>query len=162
MIHRKRMPLVTPALMLLFLSIGSAQDHASGREAEKLTRRNPPIELNWDILNGLDYSSGKLSPVLEAIKGKEVRIPGFMVPLEDDDMEVTEFLLVPYFGACVHVPTPPPNQMVYVKMQKGRQQKVVWWEAIWVSGKLEIEDFDSPFGGVGFQMTGTGIEPYKW
>ena len=158
----KRRTLVTPALILILLAVGFAQERAPERETEKLTRNDAPVDVDWGILNGLDYSSGKLSPMLEAVKDQDVRIPGYMVPLEDENMKVTEFLLVPYVGACVHVPPPPPNQMVYVKMEEGRKERVRWWEPIWVYGKLKVEKFESPFGGVGFQMTGTGIEPYKW
>ena len=107
----------------------------------------------------LNYRTGKITPNLKKLDGMSVRVPGFMVPLEDDEDRVTEFLLVPYVGACVHTPPPPPNQIVYVAMGKGEKTKVSFWDPVWVIGKLEIKDFKSPFGDVSFQMKATKIEP---
>jgi hypothetical protein len=61
------------------------------------------------------------APTNAAMNGVEVKIPGFIVPLEEAKGEVTEFLLVPYFGACIHTPPPPANQILHVVPQKGRQ-----------------------------------------
>ncbi|MGL4829805.1 MAG: DUF3299 domain-containing protein, partial [Vibrio sp.] len=55
----------------------------------------------------------QLGTVRTELNGSRVKIPGFVIPLEGDDQKVTEFLLVPYFGACIHVPPPPPNQIIY-------------------------------------------------
>ena len=84
-----------------------------------------------------------------------------MVPLEDDSEIVSEFLLVPYVGACVHTPPPPPNQIVQVKMNNTKKVKMSFWDPVWVEGKLLISTVKSPYGEVGFQLTGMQIEPYK-
>ncbi|MEO7353096.1 MAG: DUF3299 domain-containing protein, partial [Gemmatimonadales bacterium] len=76
-----------------------------------------PQLIDWKILNTLDLGTGKAPASLAALDGKVVKIAAFIVPLEDNMQEADEFLLVPYFGACVHTPPPPPNQMVYVKMR---------------------------------------------
>jgi hypothetical protein len=78
--------------------------------------RSNAIEVDWRLLGELDYITGKANGELSALDGKNVRIPGFMVPLEDNSQAVTEFLLVPSPQACIHVPPPPPNQMVLVEM----------------------------------------------
>jgi len=53
---------------------------------------------------------------------QNIRLPGFIVPLEfDDDMNISEFFLVPYFGACIHMPPPPPNQIIFVRYPQGLQ-----------------------------------------
>ncbi|MBK8162824.1 MAG: DUF3299 domain-containing protein [Gammaproteobacteria bacterium] len=57
----------------------------------------------------------KEAPVLSALHNQTVKLPGFVVPLEGDGQVVNEFLLVPYYGACIHVPPPPANQIVNVK-----------------------------------------------
>ena len=58
--------------------------------------------------------------IIQELDGKAAKIPGFIVPLEfDDDQVITEFFLVPYFGACIHVPPPPPNQIIYIKYKQG-------------------------------------------
>src|SRR5688572_7078986 len=73
-----------------------------------------PISIDWRVLAGLDYEKGTRTDTLKALDGKRIRMPGFIVPLDDADEEGAEFLLVPYYGACVHTPPPPPNQMAFV------------------------------------------------
>jgi len=53
--------------------------------------------------------------VNESLDGLTIRMAGYLLPLEYEGKEVTEFLLVPWVGACVHTPPPPPNQIVFVK-----------------------------------------------
>ncbi|HEX5580892.1 MAG TPA: DUF3299 domain-containing protein [Gemmatimonadaceae bacterium] len=118
------------------------------------------IALDWKMLGTLDYQTGKVPEALKKLEGQLVKIPGFIVPLEDYEEEGAEFLLVPYFGACVHTPPPPPNQMVYVRMEGGKRLKFGWWDPVWMEGKLKIEHYDSPYGAVGFQLTGTRTTPY--
>jgi len=119
-----------------------------------------PPELWWEELEGLDYRTGAMSDTLAKLNGQVVRVPGFMVPLEDFAEEVTEFLLVPYFGACIHTPPPPPNQMVYVRMDGGRKTKLEWYDPVWVEGPLHIQPIDSPYGAVAFGMVGQRITIY--
>jgi len=58
--------------------------------------------------------------IIPEMNGKPIRIPGFIVPLEfDDTQSITKFFLVPFFGACIHLPPPPPNQIIYVDYPKG-------------------------------------------
>ncbi|RZP60515.1 DUF3299 domain-containing protein [Vibrio vulnificus] len=66
-----------------------------------------------------------------------VRIPGYLLPLDFSNDMVTEFLLVPTVGACIHVPPPPPNQMVYVKYPKGFAAQSLY-PPVWVEGKLSV------------------------
>jgi hypothetical protein len=120
-----------------------------------------PAKMDWRMLRELNYRTGKITPSLKALDGKIVKIPGYMVPLEDDSEIVTEFLLVPYVGACIHTPPPPPNQIVQVKMQNQKKVKMSFWDPVWVQGKLSIATVKSPYGDVGFQLTGLQIEPYK-
>lgn len=122
--------------------------------------RNVPT-VNWRMLLGLNYRTGEVNDALKAFDGKRVRVPGFMVPLEDGIDGVDEFLLVPYFGACIHTPPPPPNQMVYVKMERGRRVKVDIWNPVWVEGTLKIQEIDSPYGAVGFELAAITVSPYR-
>ena len=119
-----------------------------------------PVAIDWKTLGALDYVNGKVPPSLQALNGKQVKIPGFIVPLEDYEEEGAEFLLVPYFGACVHTPPPPPNQMVFVRMDGGKKLKFGWWDPVWMEGTLKIEHYDSPYGAVGFQLVGLKTSPY--
>jgi hypothetical protein len=88
-----------------------------------------------------------------------VKIPGFVIPLEGDENTVTEFLLVPYFGACIHVPPPPPNQIIYVKFPQGAPVQQLW-DVIYVIGKLKTETFDSDLGQAGYVIEGDAIAEY--
>jgi uncharacterized protein len=88
-------------------------------------------------------------------------VPGFMVPLEDDLNQVTEFLLVPYAGACIHVPPPPPNQIVYVKMLKTTKVHVTFTDPIVVTGTLQISTVQSPYGDVSYDLSGETVLPYQ-
>ena len=70
---------------------------------------------------------------------RHVRIPGFVVPLQyDEQQRVSEFLLVPFFGACVHYPPPPPNQIIYVTAKAGFQLETLM-DAFWVEGKMSTQ-----------------------
>lgn len=115
-------------------------------------------EIDWRTLGEMDYITGKSSPALQKLNGQQVKIPGFMVPLEDSQKAVTEFLLVPSPQACIHVPPPPPNQMVYVKMREGSE---VAFGPIWVYGKLNLVTKKSMYGEASFEIEGEAIEPYK-
>lgn len=124
-------------------------------------QRSDPVEVDWRLLAGLNYDTGDMSDDLRAVVGQEARVPGFMVPLEDYLERVTEFLLVPYVGACVHTPPPPPNQLVYVKMPEGERAQVEWWDPIWVEGVLEIETTENIYGSVSYTINGASITSYS-
>ena len=73
--------------------------------------------------------------VIPELDGQFIQIPGFVVPLDFKNKHVTQFLLVPYFGACIHVPPPPPNQIILVTFPKGLKERNMN-DPIWISGKL--------------------------
>jgi hypothetical protein len=108
--------------------------------------------------------------VVEALNGQQVSIPGYFLPLELSDTKVTEFLLVPYIGACIHVPPPPPNQIVHVRTpQKKGYSSNNLFEPVWVTGvitaKSMVKDLylvDGSAGvNIGYTMQAKRIEPYK-
>lgn len=119
------------------------------------------VNIDWRVLAGLDYSNGKATDTLKKLEGKLVRIPGFVVPLDDFQDEGAEFLLVPYYGACVHTPPPPPNQIVMVEMSGKKSVKLNLFDAVWMSGRLKISSVESPYGTVGYQLEGLKVEPYS-
>ncbi len=119
------------------------------------------INIDWRVLAGLDYSNGQASDTLKKLDGKLVRLPGFVVPLDDFQEEGAEFLLVPYYGACVHTPPPPPNQIVMVEMSGRKSIKLNLFDAVWMSGRLKISSIESPYGTVGYQLEGMKVEPYS-
>lgn len=119
------------------------------------------VNIDWKVLAGLDYTNGKQTDTLKKLEGKMVRIPGFVVPLDDFQEEGAEFLLVPYYGACVHTPPPPPNQIVMVGMTGRKSIKLGLFDAVWLSGRLKIASVESPYGTVGYQLEGMKVEPYS-
>lgn len=119
-----------------------------------------PKKVTWSMLRKFNYRTGDISEELKGLDKKMVRVPGFIVPLEDSATEATEFLLVPYQGACIHVPPPPPNQIVHVVMAKGRKVKFTMWDPYWIEGRLKIETVESPYGEVSFSLEGVKQEDY--
>lgn len=98
------------------------------------------------------------APTNPAMNGVEVKIPGFIVPLEEAKGEVTEFLLVPYFGACIHTPPPPANQILHVVPQKGAKFRAM--DTVWVTGKLQAVRNDSMMGVSGYHVSAADVTKY--
>ena len=116
--------------------------------------------VDWKLLRGLNYRTGEVAADLKKFDGQQVRIPGYMVPLDDESEKVSEFLLVPYVGACIHTPPPPPNQIVLVTMEASRKVSVSFWDPFWANGKLEISKSKSPYGDVSFRLKAQKLDPY--
>ena len=136
-------------------------DRSGGTGTRPASVPGDSIEVDWQLLASLDYRTGEVSRELESVVGRGVKVPGYMVPLEDWAGEVSEFLLVPYVGACVHTPPPPPNQLVYVKMEKGQRVPVSFWNPVWIHGTLTVEETTNLYGSVSFKMAGVSITPYE-
>ena len=94
-------------------------------------------------------------------KGAFIRMPGFVIPLELDARGVKEFLLVPYVGACVHVPPPPANQLVYVEAREAWPYADLWL-AVWVTGTLRTQLQSTNLGEIGYALDATEVELYEW
>ena len=99
------------------------------------------------------------APVNTQLVGQMVRIPGFVVPLEDSKDGLKEFLLVPYFGACVHSPPPPANQIVHV-LPRTPAKGLRSMDAVWISGKLTTGRTDSYMGAAGYRIEAVSVAPY--
>ena len=101
------------------------------------------------------------APVNEAVDETLIRIPGFIAPLGYTDDLITEFLLVPYFGACIHVPPPPANQTVLVVTDEGYGiSPEEAYNPVWVMGKLTTEKTTTTLAAAGYYMKNAVIEPY--
>ncbi|NHN75734.1 DUF3299 domain-containing protein [Azotobacter chroococcum] len=101
------------------------------------------------------------APVVKALDGQLVRLPGYLVPLETaSDGRVREFLLVPFFGACIHVPPPPSNQIVHVRNEPGVQLEVLY-QPYWVEGRLQVEQTSSELAEAGYRMITSKVYPYE-
>ena len=100
--------------------------------------------------------------VNKSLEGATVRLPGFIVPLEAAKSgDVNEFLLVPYFGSCIHVPPPPPNQIVYVHTGKRAGIESIY-DAYWITGKLHLQTKTTRLGATAYELSAEKIEVYKY
>ncbi len=132
-----------------------------------------PLELFWEDMVPPDYQApntplshegsmlqmGLDAPIVKRLNGKLVKIPGFVVPIEGDNQTTTEFLLVPYFGACIHVPPPPANQIVYVKFSEAVPIENLY-DAVWVTGTLSTDGWEGDLATVGYSLVGISVSPY--
>lgn len=100
------------------------------------------------------------APTEPSLKGARVRIPGFLLPIERKGNTVSEFLLLPYFGACIHVPPPPANQIIHVSISPPLKNAQAM-DPVWVSGTLDVDRRDTPWGKAGYRMKGEKVTPYK-
>ena len=138
---------------------------------------NDVKELYWEDMVPQDYSAPSqeyavthegaaglqtdaAAPVVESLNGQHVKIPGFVVPLDASGETVKEFLLVPYFGACVHVPPPPSNQIVHVTLEKPVPMDDVY-DAVWIEGVLNTETWEGDLAVVGYRMKGLSVSPFE-
>jgi len=152
---------------------------------ETLPERNPDTEEYYKEVDealpslekaGIDFKELMTkrrqirTSVVEKLNGQQVRIPGYLLPLETSQGRVTEFLLVPYVGACIHVPPPPPNQIIHVKYnQKKGYKSSKLFEPVWVTGDIVIKSLlkelflvdGSAEIAIGYSMQAKGVEPYK-
>lgn len=102
------------------------------------------------------------SAVVQELDGQYVRLPGFMLPLEYGENGVIEsFLLVPYFGACVHVPPPAPNQIVYVDTMGSPVKSKGMWDPIWIVGTLRTKANNNGLGDTAYTMELDRVETYE-
>jgi uncharacterized protein len=98
------------------------------------------------------------APVNPKMNDQSVRIPGYVVPLDDSTTGLKEFLLVPYFGACIHTPPPPANQIVHVVPRSAAKFRSM--DTVWVSGTLKAARSDTAMGASGYRLDAVVVEPY--
>ncbi|MGL6261333.1 DUF3299 domain-containing protein [Vibrio sp. WXL103] len=127
-------------------------------EREQFANMGMPLPAH-DESSTLAAQQSKIGSVRTELNGSHVRLPGFVIPLEGDAHKVTEFLLVPYFGACIHVPPPPPNQIVYVKYPDGAPIQQLW-DVIYVVGELKTETLNHELAETAYLIEGFAIEEY--
>jgi hypothetical protein len=101
------------------------------------------------------------APVVQDLDGKRVKLPGFVVPLDTVGGKTGEFLLVPYYGACIHVPPPPANQTVFVQAVRGQEYSVELFDTVWVTGTLRVKSSSSDLAEAGYRLEATAIGPYE-
>lgn len=161
------------------LMLGSMALAAAGRAGA----RDKPIELDWiDLVpeesRGTDFMElsallgivehGQLSTgfdqerdasVTTEYNGKTIRIPGYTVPLVFEGTAVSKLLLVPYVGACIHVPPPPPNQIVLATAAEPYEM-TGYFEPVYATGTIEATVVATELADIGYRLTDARFEPY--
>ena len=127
------MPKLVIIFLMVLISFPTRQTSGSIFETQ---------EISWRELRKLNVKTGEMPMSLKKLLGKPIKIPGYAVPIEGDEGFdlVSEFLLVPVFGMCIHVPPPPPNQVILVKMKEPVPFELLL-DAIWIFGVLEVGEF---------------------
>jgi hypothetical protein len=98
------------------------------------------------------------APVVKALNDKTVKLSGFLVTLEANPGAVSEFLLVPYFGACIHVPPPPSNQIVLVRAGAKPFKVTQNFQTVSVTGRLKTESSKNDLASTSYVIEATQID----
>ena len=128
----------------------------------------PPMHDMAKLADALTSESGpaatqqsSAAPVVKELDGQLIKLPGYIVPLDvTEEGRVIEFLLVPYYGACIHVPPPPPNQIIHVKTELGVMMDNLY-QPFWIEGPLRVENTSTDLAEAGYQMDASKIYPYE-
>jgi len=100
------------------------------------------------------------SELMEELDGETISLEGYLVPLDFEATEAKAFVLVPYMGACVHVPPPPPNQVVFIEFEDGIPMEALnenMWTPFRVTGPLRAVPTRTELADVGYQMSAKSI-----
>ncbi|MBQ0729837.1 MAG: DUF3299 domain-containing protein [Oleispira antarctica] len=98
--------------------------------------------------------------VIEEFNNQPVRIAGFIVPLEfDGEQTITQFFFVPYFGACIHLPPPPPNQLIYVSYPQGLKLDALY-DPFWITGVIKTSLVENDTATSAYSIVVNSISPY--
>jgi len=123
-------------------------------------RADPSLMSRLGQQSTIDGQVGTFN-VVEDLDGVVVRMPGYILPLDfSENSAAREFLLLPYHGACVHTPPPPPNQIVYLRSPELIHFDSLW-EPVWVEGRMELERVDTDLAATAYAMVVRSVEPYQ-
>jgi hypothetical protein len=122
----------------------------------------PPAidDKRWLSERRLQPGAGGAPSVVTELDGKRVRIGGYVVPLDFEATTIKEFLLVPFVGACIHVPPPPPNQIIYVKAAKGFDVAGSF-DPVYVTGTLKVASQYTGLAETGYTIDAEAVENRK-
>ena len=134
--------LMNPPEYLVDIEDGSSEDQISS-ELQSATAASSDDRYQQALVS---------TRVVADMDGQAIKIPGFIVPLEfNDDQTTTQFFLVPYFGACLHIPPPPPNQIIFVEYPDGIQLESLT-EPFWISGVLSNALIENDMATASYSM----------
>lgn len=135
-------------------------DELAMLEALNEGRADPSLMSLLRNESGVEGQMGTFN-VVEDLDGLVIRMPGYILPLDfAEHGAANEFLLLPYHGACVHTPPPPPNQIVYLRSIEPVRFGGLW-EPVWVEGRMEVERVDTDLAATAYSMVVRSVEPYQ-
>jgi hypothetical protein len=134
-------------------------------EMAKMSKLNGLLDGSAEATKAMADLRKKLddAPIVKSQVNQKVRLPGYAVPLDADRNSKREFLLVPYFGACIHTPPPPSNQIVLVRPTANSKIKKMpeSMDVLWVEGELKEARVNTSQGVSGYMMEAISIAPYE-
>lgn len=146
-----------------WLDLMPPEDQRALETMPEISHDSPETADGFSSQGGLRQREQSLPPVMYSSKtvaklnGQRIRLGGYPVPLENDAQgRSTLFFLVPYPGACIHVPPPPPNQIVLVRYAKGISLDDIY-APLWVEGPLKIEAVSNDLADAAYTMTATRV-----
>ena len=141
-----------PVAMGMAIGAGTEENHNVTNAPILDPKKMAKDEISWELLQKYDLKTKKADKSLTERLQKPLTLTGFAIPLEFDKKEVNEFLLVPYVPSCMHVPPPPENQIVYVKLKKAEAVDNLWFP-LQISGNLKIDAAKSKDALYNFEAT---------
>ena len=147
--------LSNPPAELAAIADGSEEDQIDAALGQGEAGKNPDQpQTDW-------HRALQSTNIRAEFNGQKVRIPGYIVPLEFDDQQVvTEFFLVPYYGACIHLPPPPPNQLILGKSSHGVMLETIY-DPFWIEGTLLTEVNKNDVATSAYRMVVDRVIPYQ-
>ena len=143
--------LLNPPSYIAEIEDGSAEDQITSQ------MKNTLAEEEEDAYRRA-LASTDVNPSMD---GQKIRIPGFVVPLEfDEEQTISQFFLVPYFGACLHMPPPPPNQIILVDAPEGVQMSALY-EPFWLEGEVSTVVTENDMAKSAYAMQLHKLSPYS-
>ena len=145
-----------------WLDLMPKSDQMALEQMPEIDHDSPEAQGTFTDKGGLKQSKG-LPAVMYSTKtvasmnGKHIRLGGYPVPLESDAKgRSTLFFLVPYPGACIHVPPPPPNQLVLVRYPKGLKLDDIY-TPLWVMGTLKVESVSNDLADAAYALDASKV-----
>lgn len=152
-----------------YIDKGGEEDKDAQALAKKLTDEGHDVDGLIALAKSIETELKRRDKlVVQDLDGKQIRMPGYALPLDFSDEGVAEFLLVPYVGACIHSPAPPRNQTVYVTLNQTYKFSSLY-DAVWITGEMTIQGGKKSLSfvdgaadiDVGYTLKGVKIEPYE-
>ena len=149
-----------------WLDLMPKSDQLALEQMPEIDHDSPEAQGTFTDKGGLKQSKGLpavmySSKTVASMNGKRIRLGGYPVPLEADAKgRSTLFFLVPYPGACIHVPPPPPNQLVLVRYPKGLKLDDIY-TPLWVTGTLKVEQVSNDLADAAYALEAGNVRVVK-